>query len=117
MNYYCSWSFIFHARVFDGDVILLFFRVLVFPIISYYIFCFLQEVGAENKIQHHYVNSNARTNEKGIGATRNIVHASVITNVSQNDLNVNGCFIIMDMFTLISKVFGFDVAIQENTMV
>jgi hypothetical protein len=40
MTYYCSWSFIFHAKVFDVDVILLFLKVLVFPIISYYIFCF-----------------------------------------------------------------------------
>jgi hypothetical protein len=41
---------------------------------------------------------------------------NVIVDDSPNDLGDNGCFITINMFIIISNVFGFDVVIQENTM-
>lgn len=67
-------------------------------------------------VQHHYVNNSILVSEKGIGAIRNIVHVNVIVDDSPNDLGDNGCFITINMFIIISNVFGFDVVIQENTM-
>ncbi len=101
----------YSCHSFDGDVIFLFFRFLVFPIISYYFFGFLHEVGAKDEIQHHYVNSKG-----GIGVVGGIAHASVIANVAHNDLGVNGCFLTLHMSILISRVSSFDVVTWENTM-
>jgi uncharacterized membrane protein YkgB len=106
----------YSCHSFDGDVIFLFFRFLVFPIISYYFFSFLHEVGAKDEIQHHYVNSNVLVGEGGIGVVGGIAHASVIANVVHNDLGVNGCFLTLHVSILISRVSSFDVVTWENTM-
>lgn len=101
-----------HAKVFDGDVIMLFSGFLVFPIIFYYSFCFLQDIGVEDEIQHHYVNNNVLANEGGVGVARGMVHVNVITDVVQNNFSVDSHFAIMDVFVLVFKVFGFDVTFK-----
>jgi len=106
MNCCYSWCFI-HARVFDGDVIMLFFGFFIFPIIFYYSFSFLQNIGAENENQHHEANNSA--NEGIASIAQGMVHVSVIADVVQNNLSVDGHFAIVDVFISISKAFGFDV--------
>ncbi len=92
------------------DVIMLFFGFLVFPIIFYYSFCFLHDIGAnKDEIQHHYANNNVLANEWGVGVDRGMVHVNEIANVVQNNLGVDGHFAIMDVFISVLKVFGFDV--------
>jgi hypothetical protein len=38
-----------------------------------------------------------------------MVHVNVIADVVRNNVGVNSHFIIVDVFILVSKVFGFDV--------
>jgi hypothetical protein len=71
-------------------MVMLFFHFLVFPIISYYFFCFMHEVGAKDEIQHHYVNSSVLVGEGGTSVVGSIAHVGVIANVVHNDLGVNG---------------------------
>ncbi len=88
-------------------MLLFFFGFLIFPIIFYYSFYFLHDIGAKDEIQHHYANNSVLANEGGVGATRNMVHVNVIVNVVRNNLGVDGHFGIMDVFISILKVFWF----------
>jgi len=87
---------------------MLFFGLLIFPIIFYYSFCFLHDIGAKDEIQHHNANNSVLANEGDVSVAQGMVHVSVIANVVQNNLGFDGHFAIVDVFISVSKVFSFD---------